>query len=370
MIYKMRKSKYWYVAFYVKGADGKLIKRAISTKTTDKEKAKEIEHDLKKATAELAEKKRVESFLMDTVQAVTESTISRPGLALSLIWEKYSTHHTQAQRTARTQNSKRIVWFRFLKWINTKFPQVDTINDISRDIAGAYIASIKDKSSATFNNEKNSLSSIWQVLMIEAGMNENIWRLFKGAENDSTRYRNFSVDEVMLIISKSSQFWRVAVAIAFYTGLRFKDVVLLRKSQIHDDYIILTPAKTKRGKKDVQIFIHPDLMKILAAWTADSDTAEDYVFPDTVKKYENPKFQREFGKILDACKIKADSRGGVGFHSLRHTFVTINEEIGTDRKVIQGVVGHGSPVMTGHYSHDKKSGMAIAKMPSLLTSEG
>jgi integrase len=56
----------------------------------------------------------------------------------------------------------------------------------------------------------------------------------------------------------------------------------------------------------------------------------------------------------------------VGFHSIRHTFVTVNEELGTDRKVIQGVVGHGSPLQTGHYSHDKRSSIALGKMPSLL----
>ncbi|OGV21107.1 MAG: hypothetical protein A2X47_05645 [Lentisphaerae bacterium GWF2_38_69] len=73
-----------------------------------------------------------------------------------------------------------------------------------------------------------------------------------------------------------------------------------------------------------------------------------------------------FGKILDKCNIKSNARGNVGFHSLRHTFVTLAEESGIDRRIIQGVVGHGSPVMTGHYSHDLKCIREIDKMPSLL----
>ena len=366
MIYKKARSKFWYAAFYVKSADGKLIKRAVSTKTEDKEKALDIERDLKKATVDLAEKNRVEHFLIATAEKITNATIQRPGLAMSLVWEKYSTHHTQAKRTVRTQQTKRIVWDRFKRWIDKEYPQIDTINDISRDIAAKYLKTVQEKSSVTFNNEKNSLSSIWQVLAVEANIKENIWRLFKGAENDSTRYRDFTTDEIKLIIAKASGFWRIAVAVAFYTGLRFKDVVHLRKSQIQGGYISLTPAKTKRRGKDVQIFIHPDLVKILDAWISQGDLENDYVFPDAVAQYKKHSFQSEFGKILDKCDIKADSRGGVGFHSLRHSFVTINEEIGTDRKVISGIVGHGSPLQTAHYSHDKKSSIAIGKMPSLL----
>jgi len=140
----------------------------------------------------------------------------------------------------------------------------------------------------------------------------------------------------------------------------------LRKSQIQNGYIILTPAKTKRKKKDVQIYMHDDLIKILDCHISASDPDNDYIFPDAVKRYGTRDFQVEFGKILDTCKIKPDARGGAGFHSLRHSFVTINEELGTDRKVISGIVGHGSPLQTAHYSHDKKSSIAINKMPSLL----
>lgn len=365
MIYKRKNSQNWYAAFYIKGTDGKLIKRAICTKTTDKIKAADMERDLKRVTSEFADKKRLETFLINTAQMMTEQIIERPGLPISLVWDKYASHATQAKRTKRTQDTKRIIWNRFLKWIQAEFPQVITINDISRDIADKFIKTIQDKSSSNFNNNKNALSSIWQVLTIEAGLKENIWRLFAGAENDSVRYRNFSIDEIRLILANSEGFWRASVAIAYYTGLRFKDVVHLRKSQIIGDYIVLTPAKTKRLRKDVQIYIHADLRKILDAQIQLTESAEDYIFPEAVTQYGQPSFQYAFGKILDRCDLKDDPRGKVGFHSLRHSFVTTTEEMGIDRKVIQSIVGHGSPLMTSHYSHDKKSGKVIDQMPSL-----
>ena len=367
MIYQRPDSPYWYAAWYVKTPDGKLIKRGISTKKTDESEARDVENDLKSTVIKLAETKRFDKFITNTVEKITESSIKRPGLSLSIVWDKFSTDTSQNKRTDRTMKSKKSAWFTFYEWMQDKHPDIETMNDVSREIAHDYMKTFKEKSSSTYNNNKNCLSSIWQTLIIPYNLKENIWRLISGAENDSTSYRDFTYQEVMQIIAEAKGFWRYATAIGFYTGLRFKDVVHLKKSQIHGQYIVLIPAKTHRNKKDVYIFIHPDLQKILDYVIAESDPGQDYLFPQAVRDYKKKSLQTAYGKLLEACEIKEDSRGIIGFHSLRHTFVTINEAAGVDRKVLQGIVGHGSPVMTGHYSHDKESCKIIQKMPSLLT---
>ncbi len=376
MIYKRKDSPYWWAGWYVKAADGRLVSRAISTKIrrsqdVDGKKARQFEEDIKRTFTEFAEKTRLEKFITETAEIMTAKSIPSIKLPLSLVWDKYSNDTTQAKRTARTQASKRQAWERLAEWLKIQHPEIDSINDVSREIAKEYLESLKGKASATFNNNKNSLSSVWQVLSVTAGLKENIWRLFAGAENDSVRYRDFSMEEVKSIIAIADDFWRVAVAIGFYTGLRFKDVVFLRKTQIHGDYIVLTPMKTRRTHKNVNIYVHPALKKILDYQV--SIAQDDYLFPDAVARYATHAFQIEFGVLLDMVdkdkgkkKIEKDERGGVGFHSLRHTFVTMAEEAGISRQVIQGIVGHGSPVMTGNYSHDKKSIMQIEKLPSLL----
>jgi len=366
MIYRRKYSQFWYAAFYVKSSGGRLIKRAFSTKTEDKAKALEIERQLKARVKELREKKRYEDFFLKTIESMTENAIERPGLSLDLVWDKFSTDSTQSKRTERTLYQKKNIWNKFYSWVQENYSDIQTINDIGRDIAHEYMKTLKDKSSSTFNNNKNNLSSIWQVLMIPANLRENIWRLVKGAEDDAVSYRDFSLAEVRAILSSAAGFWKYATAIAFYTGLRLKDIVHLRKTQIHGEYIILVPAKTRRTGKDVYIFIHPDLKKILDSVIAELPESQDYLFPEAVRDYKKKAFQLSYGKILEKCKIKPDSRGIVGFHSLRHTFVTINEAAGVDRKVLQGIVGHGSPVMTGHYSHDRESVKILQKMPSLL----
>ena len=63
--------------------------------------------------------------------------------------------------------------------------------------------------------------------------------------------------------------------------------------------------------------------------------------------------------------------GRVGFHSLRHSFVSLCAKAGAPQHVVQKRVGHGSPAMTEHYTHadaDQKR-EAIAVLPELTGTE-
>ncbi len=365
MIYKRKKSPYWYVAFYVKNAAGKHVMRAVSTKTEDRQTALEIEEQLTAAKRELAQKKRLERFLSTTAEIATAKTIERQGIAIDRVWTSFMSDSSQAKRTERTMQSKRNAWEAFRIWLKENYPEANDIQDVSREMACEYMKRFNSKSGSTFNNNKNCLSNIWQVLMIPAAIKENIWRLVHGAENDSVSYRHFSIDEVKHILSSSSGFWHHATFISFYTGLRLKDVVYLNRSQIKNDYISLIPAKTARKRKSVYIYMHPALKEYIDKLISNLAPEDDYLFKDAIHDYGKKEFHSRYTAILTSCDIKDNNEGIVGFHSLRHTFVTINEERGVDRKVIQGIVGHGSPVMTGHYSHDKESVKILAQMPTL-----
>ena len=365
MLYKKPTSRFWHCAYYVRSPEGKLIKRVLSTKKEDRKEAEAFETDIKKALHDLKESKRIEIHLMQSANMISSKHIKSSGLPLTLVWDKYSEDPSQKNRTERTQSTKRIIWNKFLSWIAAEYSEVENLNDVSRDICDRYLTLLKEKSSSTFNNHKNTMSGIWHVLTVKAGLTENPWRLFKGAENKSVRHRSFSVDEMKLILKNTIGFWHDAVIVSYYSGLRFKDVVYLKRSQVKTDFIELIPSKTQRKGKDVRIFIHPDLRKVLDRLLA-LNPSEQYLFPEAVSSYNNSDFQSFFGNILRTLNIADNDEGNVGFHSLRHSFVTAAEEIGIDRKVISGIVGHGSTSMTGHYSHDKKSGKAIEQLPSIL----
>ena len=57
----------------------------------------------------------------------------------------------------------------------------------------------------------------------------------------------------------------------------------------------------------------------------------------------------------------------VGFHSLRHTFVSLCRQADAPLSVVESIVGHSNPAMTRHYSHvgDREAQRAIAALPSI-----
>jgi hypothetical protein len=181
MIYKRKNSKFWYVLQPIKNKKGQWTKRWISTGTENIEKAREFECSLLKGVKDvikkIAEKKRVEKFIKDVAEHVTGQVIAETGFSVDNVWNIYINTPSQKTRTARTIDSKKIIWNRFKSWLSQKHPECERVNDISREIAQEYMmGEVQGKSSVTYNNTKFSLSSVWKELLISADIKENVWK--------------------------------------------------------------------------------------------------------------------------------------------------------------------------------------------------
>jgi hypothetical protein len=58
----------------------------------------------------------------------------------------------------------------------------------------------------------------------------------------------------------------------------------------------------------------------------------------------------------------------VGFHSLRHSFVSLCREAHAPLSVVESIVGHSNPAMTRLYSHtsEQAAGAAVNLLPAVL----
>ena len=82
-------------------------------------------------------------------------------------------------------------------------------------------------------------------------------------------------------------------------------------------------------------------------------------------------------KIFRECGIKTQVEQGegrkaltdVGFHSLRHTFVSLSANAGAPLAIVQAIVGHSNPAMTRHYFHEQEGALvsAVAALPDVTT---
>ncbi len=142
------------------------------------------------------------------------------------------------------------------------------------------------------------------------------------------------------------------------------------------------PMKTQRKKKMVRIPLHPVLISLL--YELQEESKGKFLFPEEREAYlkSNADLSKRIQKFFIDCKIethkagtgktkeyktalKAWKKGGrkgekptcsravveVGFHSLRHSCVSLCAANRVPQVAIMELVGHGSPAMTALYSH-------------------
>ena len=265
-----------------------------------------------------------------------------PKFTASMLWEKYlSGKPVLKQSTLETKLQR---FGKFIEWAGSR-----DCSSISARECKAFLDSLTC-AALTRNHYIGELSSVWQA----SPELRNPWTEALREHADVKHKQAFTRDQVRDLLeyckTHNESFWRVAILIGYYTGLRLTDVVHLRRAQVADGYIDLTPAKTARSGRRVRIPVAPQLADALAS----VPLSTEYYFPEQVRLYQlnRSHITHRFRAILDGTTLY---RPGVGVHSLRHTFVTEALAAGIDIKQVQAVVGHISIELTeGTYYHGER----------------
>ena len=172
---------------------------------------------------------------------------------------------------------------------------------------------------------------------------------------------------------------RQLFAIGIYTGLRLGDCALIEWGAVDllRSRITIVPRKTARHAhgKPVVIPIHRVLLSMLEE--TPPKYRKGYILPETAEAYnrEPSLLTNRIQRIFESCGIrtKIDQGEGrkaltdVGFHSLRHTFVSLSANAGAPLSLVQSIVGHSNPAMTRHYFHEHEDALrgTVAALPDI-----
>jgi len=282
-------------------------------------------------------------------------------LKIADAWQTWTDSPLKGNPGPATIRGYSATWKRFSKWIAGH--KIEHLHEITENHAQDYIADLwKSKvSPRTFNGHTKFLKSMFHVLRIKAGLLANVWDNIKSMDKETQGRHNFTPEELKTICSKAQGAIRYMTGIGLYTGMRLGDVTNLKWTNIGKDSIVLVPSKTKRKGKQITLPIHPVLRTLLNELRKQTG-AEEYLFPDyhSVYQKDNSAASKRFQKFLEDCGIQTTEPGGShrrqvilrkGFHSLRHSFVSLCAANCVPQVAIQELVGHGSPAMTALYSH-------------------
>lgn len=338
--------------------------------------------------------KAIQARLSDAAtQQAAAIEAANPPLQIADAWQAYVGSLNRPRSGAATLHRYELHWDRFTKWIGKVHPEAKCLCDVSRKIGLEYGRHLDQAnySPNTFNKHVRFLALLFDILakhenaritMNPFGKDEITRR-----ELETKSRREFTVAELTTILDAATGDLALLLYLGAATGLRLGDCCTLTWAHVDlaQELIQRAPRKTARRKPDmkVKLGIPPKLFDLLSSIPPAARTG--YVLPDTAAKYlrdpslitnrvqahllncgidvhapgtgshiqrkpdGTPKRTEDGSIIMEATGKPAVIE--VGFHSLRHTWVSLHAARGTPGAIVQASVGHANPSMTAHYTH-------------------
>jgi len=389
--YLVKRGKRYYVRTMV---EGKILARVLRDENgnaiTDK---KEAEKALEKFMTPFAVANKVEALesiagtLAGSREKLTElEDLEHPPLPITQVWTEFINSPNRPDSGPETLYQYEGQWSRFAGWMKEKHPDVTTLRGITREIADEYAGSLNGGtlSANTYNKHLGLLTLVFRVVKRKAKIPENPWEEIERKRLVTHSRRELTVDELRKVCGDATGELRTLLALGIYTGLRLGDCATLRWAEVDlpRGVIRRIPNKIARSNPNpVLVPVHPVLREMLA--NTPIEQRGEYVLPELAAQYAyrsdavTDRVQAHF----KACGIKVwksgtgpDSEGAkravieVGFHSLRHSFVSLCRESNAPLAVVESIVGHASPAMTRHYTHvgQLAASNAVAALPAVI----
>ena len=283
------------------------------------------------------------------------------------LWDAFELFRAKPRKrviSERVYVDYRNMWNNFVVFVNRNFPDVKYMSEITKGIAEKFLAEEWKKGVAerTYNERITKFRTIFSALAEEAGLRKNVWQQVDKMSEGHISKRPFTKVQLKQIFSAAEGEMRTLCMIGLYTGLRLGDAATLKWSEVDFDNMVIVrlPNKTRHLKKNVEIPLLGGLCNELRRVRAEQKGEEVYVVPGMAEKYfrnnEVSKmvqtFFRQAGIETNIDRERCSRKTTVyGFHSFRHSFVSLCAAHGIPMNVVMELVGHRSAMVHEIYQH-------------------
>jgi integrase len=320
-----------------------------------------------------------------------------PPLAVSAAWGVYRGASATADITKGTLRNYEGYWEAFMRWIAEAHPELIELRQVTAAHAEEYWAHLgaQGVTGRTCNAHRAFLRAFWGVLcdlarlatvytLRDGTQTKNPWATIRPRDEHSVSRRALTVEELRNVCRTAAGELRTMLALGLYLGARMGDAACMDWGNVDmaRRLIRFTPRKTSRKVKDVlAVPMHPELYAVLSETPPDKRRGP--VCPELATRYTE-KGQGPVSAIVqrhfEACGLTtttertgAGQRRAVsaGFHSLRHSAVSLLREAGAAQSVSMALVGHNSADVHNLYTHTDEGAMrrAVASLPSVMGDE-
>lgn len=373
----------WLARWYVYDAQGKRVRKSKILKGVGIDEARKELRELTDGNALITRERVIRKSIdeLDGVKAELQRIEdAKPALMLSDMFEAYKKNPNRPQGGAETLAHYEGEIDRFINWVAGKYPNALEVRQVSRALAVEFLAELGEKVSPnTYNKYVSLLRLVWRTIGEEARCTVNPWDgVARKVMPKTNGRRALTVEELVKVTAHLSGEMRLLFALGIYTGLRLGDCALMDwgKIDLVRRIIVTTPIKTMRTGRVVEIPVHPALCGMLSE--IPKSKRRGYLLPEIAETYkrDNSAVTKRIRAIFEGAGIATTKKvkgylqavAEVGFHSLRHSFVSLMGNAGAPLALVQSIVGHSNPMMTAHYFHARTDALsnAVNNIPAVM----
>lgn len=374
-IHRMRRSPFWYCAFYL--PDGGRTLR--STGTSDKRKATAICMSWEQASRTGREGRltetRAREVIADIFAIANQDKLPCATLADFLkTWLQKKSLEVAESSLVQYQVTANSVLSHFAGKADKPMDAITRRDAVSfRDFLAKRVAG------NTVNKEVKICRVAWNDAVKESVCRENVFAFCDLVKAVKSKRRAFSLPELQRILAVCSDEWRGMVMVAIYTGQRISDVSTLTWRQVDLGAREIHFVTRKTGTR-LHLPLHPALLRYLLERPS-ADEPDAPVFP-TLAGLPSNTLGRQFSEILMEAGLVTkrthagrgkgrDTRrdvGGLSFHCLRHTATSLLKNAGVSDVVAREIIGHESEAVSRAYTHIEADTLreAVNKLPDVV----
>ena len=148
-----------------------------------------------------------------------------------------------------------------------------------------------------------------------------------------TNRKPFTAEEITALWENVSVRWVDTVLIYIYTGMRISELLSIKKSDVNLNERIMTGCtKTQSGKNRV-IPIHKKILPFIEYYMKQEG---EYLITDNGEKLSKSRYYTQWGKIMAYFHMEHTP------HECRHTFRSMLDSAGANKRCIDLIMGHKS----------------------------
>lgn len=283
------------------------------------------------------------------------------GVKLADAWNTFVKDPQRRKCTEQTFKNHQSNWSKFMNWMQKKHPEILYCREVTRGLctewAGDMLAGVK--ATNTYNHYISSIRYVFtSITAIDEDFKNPMLFIHKKKDSDCVSKQPFTVDELKRIFSSMDKEFKLLCAIGLYTTLRLGSARKVKWEMFDNNLEYLEAIHDKTGA-DASQHVAAELKEILE--DVPVDERHGYVCPtyaslrkdnaarEVMTHFEDlgiqthKEMQGINGDIRRAC-IK-------GFHSFRHTAITLALKNGATISQVKRLAGHASERMQGRYTH-------------------